>query len=133
MFLRQTENFVTLSMISQQTVDVSTYDRVGREGADFEARVTAANETPSFVFTNDVTIGDPTVVAFLGMGRAKARLSGNGNYGDRISSGAGGLMVQGTVCAANAEGDHDDFAICVDPRGWVDGQETEIMFIRNPI
>lgn len=126
-FLSQETNFTKMSLTANADVDISTYDRVGRVIGNAEAVACGANETAEFLFIESSDQDTPIQVAFLGQGRAKLRLSGTGVKGQKLSTGAGGLIVGGS--AATAEADQDDLGFALE--AWADAQEVEVFLQRG--
>lgn len=122
-FLRQETQFLRDSLTAAATVDITTYDRAGRFGADGEAVICAADETPQFIFMESAAAGEPVSVAFLGMGQVAVLMSGNGSNGDKVSIGANGVFVSSATTQA-AEMDEDDLGISKED--WTDGDEIEL-------
>lgn len=116
------------SLIAAETIDISSYDLVGRFTTGGKAALCGANESPLFVFMESAAAGEPVSVAFFGKGQVKMSLSGVGSAGDKLSTASGGkLVASGTT--QSAEMDADDCGLAL--QDWTDGLETECFLIRG--
>jgi len=107
-----------------EDVDLTTYDRVGKRGADAMGVLSAENETAEFVYAEGGVADDVVSVVFFGGAgsQMQLRLSGTGSKGSHLIAGTNGLIV-----ASNAgSGDpltESEFGVALED--WTDGAATE--------
>lgn len=132
MNIRQEHHFRRDSLIAGEAVDLTTYDRVGRYGAEAKAFLCAENELPQFLFTglDETTYAEDEAiaVAFLGQGQVQLRLSGTGSAGQKIKAGANGLIVASDTNPSGEFGTND-FGVALED--WTDGVPTECDLIKG--
>lgn len=130
MEIRQQDHWLMESLIAGETIDVSTYDLVGRFSTDGKAYLCGADETPQFAFMESAATGEPVSVAFFqsASGQARVALSGSGSVGDKLSVAAGGKIGVSGTSQAN-EPDEDDIGVAL--ADWTDGDEVEVFFVKG--
>lgn len=128
MFIRQERSFVTGSVIANQAIDVTTYDKGGRYDG-VQAVVCPSNAIPQFIFAESADAGDPVSVCYLGnIGTLSLKMKGTGVAGNKITLDSSG-RITASATAANAALGTYDFGIAL--ADWTDGEEINCMMLRG--
>ena len=122
--IRQEQNFRHEAVTLGEAVDISTYDRVGRRGADALAVLSNSGERGEFLFLEGGEIGDTVTVAYLGGvgGQVQLKLSGYGSKGTHLRIGSEGVIERSSTNPSN-ELEEGELGIALGD--WAEGSAVE--------
>jgi len=106
-----------------ETVDITTYDRVGKRGIDNVGLLSAVDEAVEFIYTEGGSVDDVVAIAFISGGsQMQLKLSGSGSKGQHLTAGADGLIVGSNVSEASPLY-VTEFGVAL--ADWTDGEAVE--------
>lgn len=107
-----------------EDVDIDTYDRVGKLGADAKAVLAESGESAEFLFREGGSTDDTVTIAFFGGAGTQAQLllSGTGSKGQHLTPGANGVIVGSGTDSADPLTEAEIGVALAD---WVDGDAVE--------